>query len=233
MAGVSCAQRVLETGFDPGVSALRRPVLSSALEGPKWARAPLPRRLRWGSPTGRNRGVLRGCGDWRQPTVSHLAPSLSALRGVRSCGVCPPTPVIPYGVPKEWVRERLNPAPPSLSALDLLIWLCTDMNVGAISHLRWRAILQYVAAHCVCVRGTDTKSGQIWNCARIRDAEARIAPRGGVEKRGARRSSVQVHICSARCFLAAFSTKQRGLEKFRESEVPKVKNWANLWVFSQ
>ena len=112
----SCAQRVLETGFDPGTSALRRPVLSSALEGPGRARAPLPRRLRERGPTGRNRVILRGCGDWGQPTIRHAVPLVSALRGVRSRGVCPPTPVIPCGVPKEWVRERLNPVlSPSLA----------------------------------------------------------------------------------------------------------------------
>ena len=73
------------------------------------------------------------------------------------------------------------------------------------------------------------KEERIRDCARIRDAEARIAPCEGVKKRGARRSPVRVHICCARCFSLAFVSKMMGLEKFRESGIPEVDFGPVLW----
>lgn len=56
-------QKVLETGFDPGTSEDGGPDLPGGLEGPGRARAPLVCRLRECLPTGRNRVILRGCGE--------------------------------------------------------------------------------------------------------------------------------------------------------------------------
>ena len=75
------------------------------------------------------------------------------------------------------------------------------------------------------------KEERIQDCARIRDARVKIAPRGGVKKRGARWSPVRVHICSAHAFSPAFSTKRRRLEKFRDIATPKVDFGPVFWHF--